>query len=99
MKYSITAAREVQALGDGTRRRTCWLGGKAKTFVFSSRPTLLDELPPELAVDPYLVVERIGPPADPPAPPAPEPVAPQKAPKAASRPVRSSKSSRGRKSR
>lgn len=59
MKYEITVSREVAAIGDGTRRRSVTLGKKRKLLTFSSRPTLLDELPPEVAADPHLVARAL----------------------------------------
>lgn len=80
MAFKVTLVDEIAKLHgwEGTRRRTCtFQNGEVKTLVFSRKPVLLDELPPEVAADEKLVVQEIengpravpSPPATPPPPP------------------------------
>lgn len=57
-RYSVRLADELASRNQwtGTRRRTCTVGGAPVLLVFSRKPLLLDELPPEVAADTRLVV-------------------------------------------
>lgn len=62
MAFKVTLVDEIAKLHgwEGTRRRTCtFQNGEVKTLVFSRKPVLLDELPPEVAADEKLVVQEI----------------------------------------
>lgn len=62
MKYAITLDPSIAKRNawTGTRRREAtFADGSKKLLVFSRKPVVLDELPPEIANDPKLLVKEI----------------------------------------
>lgn len=75
MPFVVRLAAEVarQHNWRGSRRRVCTFASGPRMVVFSRSAVTLDELPPEVAADPYLLVTEIVPEVS-----APEPVEPPK---------------------
>jgi len=87
--FMVTVSREIRALGDGTRRRTCMLaGGRPEVIVFSRHPVLFEELPPEVAADPLLLAVELDVEPLAAAAPEPDPVAPPAVPEPPEKPKR-----------
>jgi hypothetical protein len=64
MHEVIVSAAVAKSRGDGTgtRRRTIWRGtAREETVEFSRTPSYFDELPPEVAADPELIVRHFEP--------------------------------------
>lgn len=62
MKYAITLVAEIAKRNawTGTRRRECtFADGSKQVLVFSRKPVLLDELPPEISKDTKLEVREV----------------------------------------
>lgn len=56
------AIAKTRSDGTGTRRRTIWRGTKREeTVELSRQPLYFDELPPEIAADPELIVRTFEP--------------------------------------
>ena len=63
MPFVVRLAAEVarQHTWGGTRRRACTFSTGSRLVVFTREGVTLEELPPEIVADPYLIVTEVVP--------------------------------------